>query len=72
MEVEEPIGMWMNFILTMTAARLGWLSASGLVAVALLCIAVVRYASGEGGMNSLILSALINLAALSMDYKRNA
>ena len=64
--------MWMDFILTMTAPRIGWLSAIGLVAVALLGLAVVRYASGEGGMNGLILSALINFAALSLDYKRNA
>ena len=64
--------MWIDFILTMTAPRIGWLSASGLVAAALLCLAVVGYASGASGINSLIVSALINLAALSLDYKRNA
>ena len=64
--------MWTDFILIMTAPRIGWLSGAGLVAVALLAFAVVRYAAGDASMASVVLSGVINLTALAMDFSRNS
>ena len=63
--------MWTDFIAIMTAPRVGWVSASGLVAVALLAVAVIKYAIGDASQTALLLSGAINLAALTMDYRRN-
>jgi hypothetical protein len=62
----------MDYLFELTRARVGWLSISGIIALTLLCAAVIGYVAERGGLNSLIASALINLAALTLDYLRNA
>ena len=42
------------------------------MAVALLAVAVIKYAIGDASQLALVLSGAINLAALSLDYRRNS
>lgn len=63
--------MFRDFVLIMTAPLVGWISASGLVALSLLVIAIGRHAIADASTMHIVVSCAINLATLAMDYNRN-
>lgn len=63
--------MWPDFVMYMTQPRIGWLSISGMCAIALFGVALVAALGGLRSEAALVFSGVVNATALWLDFRRN-